>query len=94
MADRHNYPASYAGYEKDKKTSWFTVIYSYSKDGAFTTVKRDAAFLARNVKEVPFINERYTNGYRSEMSHYRAKMCWAGQHQRPTKIILSPVFTP
>jgi len=44
MVDRRNYPASYAGYEKDKKSSWFSVIYSYSKDGAFTTVKRDAAF--------------------------------------------------
>ena len=44
MANRRNYPASYAGYEKDKKTSCFSVIYSYSKDGAFTTVKRDTAF--------------------------------------------------
>ena len=38
MADRRNYPANYAGYEEDKKTSWFSAIYLYSKDGAFTTV--------------------------------------------------------
>ena len=44
MANRRNYPASNAGYEKDKKTSWFSVIYSDSKDGAFATVKRDTAF--------------------------------------------------
>ena len=29
MADRRNYPTSYAGYEEDKKTSWFSAIYLY-----------------------------------------------------------------
>ena len=29
MADRRNYPASYTGYEEDKKTSWFSAIYLY-----------------------------------------------------------------
>ena len=30
------------------------------KDGAFTSVKRNVAFLTRNVKRVPFTNRRYT----------------------------------
>ena len=38
------------------------VVDSYLKDGAFTAVKRDATFYTRYVREVPFLNARYTRG--------------------------------
>ena len=39
------------------------MIYSYFKESAFTAVKRvNAKFLSRYVKEVSFVNRRYTNG--------------------------------
>ena len=38
------------------------MIYSHSKDGAFTAVKRDGTFYTRKVKGVPFVNRRYTRG--------------------------------
>ena len=46
------------------ETSSFFVMYSYFKDSAFTAVKRvDAKFLTWYVKEVSFVNRRYTNWY-------------------------------
>ena len=47
------------GFKKSKKRSIF-VIDCYLKDSAFTAVKRDAKFLTRYVKGVPFVNRRYT----------------------------------
>ena len=48
--------------EKLRQSSFFG-IYSYFKDSAFTVVKRvNAKFLTWYVKEVPFVNRRYTNG--------------------------------
>ena len=48
---------------KKLRQSSFFVIYSYFKDSAFTAVKRvNAKFLTRYVKEVSFVNRRYTNG--------------------------------
>ena len=38
------------------------VIYSQLKNGAFTAVKRNAAFYTKDVKGVPFVNKRYTRG--------------------------------
>ena len=35
------------------------MIYSNLKDSAFTKVKRDAKFLTRYMKGVPFVNRRY-----------------------------------
>ena len=35
-------------------------FFDYLKDGAFTAVNRDAAFLNRYVKSVPFASGRYT----------------------------------
>ena len=48
---------------KKLRQSSFFVIYSYFKDSAFTAVKRvNAKFLTRYVKEVSFVNRRYSNG--------------------------------
>ena len=44
--------------KRSKKCSE-VVIYSYLKDSAFVSVKRDAKFSARYVKGVPFFNRRY-----------------------------------
>ena len=35
---------SFYGCENHRETSWFSVIYLYLKDGAFTAVKRDVTF--------------------------------------------------
>ena len=37
-------------------------INSQLKDGAFTAVKRNVAFLTRYVKGIPFVNRRCTKG--------------------------------
>ena len=48
---------------KKLRQSSFFMIYSYFKDSAFTAVKRvNAKFLTRYVKEVSFVNRRYSNG--------------------------------
>ena len=49
------------GFIKSKKSLIF-VIDSHSNDSAFTAVKRNAKFLTRYVKGVPFVNRRYTKG--------------------------------
>ena len=35
---------AFYGCENHRETSWFSVIYLYLKDGAFTAVKRDVTF--------------------------------------------------
>ena len=48
---------------KKLRQSAFFVIYSYFKESAFTAVKRvNAKFLTWYVKEVLFVNRRYTIG--------------------------------
>ena len=42
--------------KKNEKTFGF-VIYSHFKDSAFTAVKRDAKFLIRSMKGVPFLSK-------------------------------------
>ena len=49
------------GFIKSRKRSIF-VIDSYLKDSDFTAVKRDAKFLTRYVKGVPFVNRGYMKG--------------------------------
>ena len=47
------------GFIKLSKRSIF-VIDSYLNGSAFTAVKRDAKFLTKYVKGLPFVNRRYT----------------------------------
>ena len=49
------------GFIKLRKRSIF-VIDSYLNGSAFTALKRDAKFLTKYVKGVPFVNRRYTKG--------------------------------
>ena len=58
------------------------VGYSYPKDSAFTAVKRDAKFLSRFVKGVPFVNRKYTKGlpFLSNMVHKRVRSWSSGRN--------------
>ena len=47
------------GFIKLRKRSIF-VIDSYLNGSAFTALRRDAKFLTKYVKGVPFVNRRYT----------------------------------
>ena len=47
--------------KKSRRRSGF-VIYSYSKDSTFTTVKRGAEFWTTHMKGIPFVNRKYTKG--------------------------------
>ena len=49
------------GFIKSRKRPIF-VIDSYLNGSAFTAVKRVAKFHTSYVKEVPFVNRRYTKG--------------------------------
>ena len=54
-------PDEFYGFIKLRKRSIF-VIDSYLNGSAFTALKRDAKFLTKYVKGVPFVNRRYTKG--------------------------------
>ena len=49
------------GFIKLRKRSIF-VIDSYLNGSEFTALKRDAKFLTKYAKGVPFVNRRYTKG--------------------------------
>ena len=49
------------GFIKLRKRSIF-VIDSYLNGSVFTALKKDAKFLTKYVKGVPFVNRRYTKG--------------------------------
>ena len=73
------------------------VIYSYLKDSAFTTVKRDTKFKTRYVKGVPFVYRRYTKGvtFWLKMAYKRVRgwtLAYGGSS--PYKTLLSKPSPP
>ena len=60
---KHELTDEFYGFIKWRKRS-IVVIDSYSKDSAFTAVKRDAKFQTRYVKggSVPFVNRMFAKG--------------------------------
>ena len=62
----------------------------YSKDDAFTAVKRDAKFYTRNVKGVPFVNKRNTKGVPFSLKMvYKRVRGWTSGGASPSKNLLS-----